>query len=95
MSAKNLSKQLLTRLKVVEFLAEDYEIGNPALSRYLEAVTVRFILDNLTPKDRLILYSILEINDTDRAVLFVRQRIPYLKKRLYLELKQKLERTIK
>ena len=91
----NLSKQLLTKLKVIEFLGEDFESGDPTLSRYLEALTIKFVLKRLTLKDRLILYSILELNDTDRAMMFIRHRIPYLKKKLYVELKEKLGGVIK
>ena len=90
-----LSREILIKLKAVEFLAEDYAADYPTLIRYFQAITTKFILKKLSAKDRLTLYSILVNNDRDRALAFIRQRIPYLKKKLYIELKMNLEGIVK
>lgn len=92
---QNLSKELLIKLKVIENLVQDYEAEDPVIKKYFEAVTIKFILLNLTSKDRIALYSILEINDLDKALMFINEKIPYLRKKLYLVIKEKIGENLK
>ena len=94
MKTNDLSKQLLKQLKLIELFNEDLKKNNPVIREYLEVFTDNFILKNLNFEDRLTFYSILNNSEITRALDFLNEKIPFFRKKLYLELKSQLKEIV-
>ncbi|HOM33449.1 MAG TPA: hypothetical protein PK168_02610, partial [Candidatus Paceibacterota bacterium] len=85
---------LLKELKLIELFNNDVQKNNPVIEEYLEVFTNNLILNNLNLEDRLTFYSILNNSEIARALEFLNEKIPFLKKKLYLELKSQLKEIL-
>lgn len=94
MKTNGLSKELLKKLKLIELFNKDFQENNPVIKEYLEVFTGNFILKNLNWEDRMTLYSILNNSEITRALELLNEKIPFLRKKLYLELKSQLKEIL-
>ena len=94
MRINELPKELLKELKLIELFNNDVQKNNPVIEEYLEVFTNNLILNNLNLEDRLTFYSILNNSEIARALEFLNEKIPFLKKKLYLELKSQLKEIL-
>lgn len=95
MKTNDLSKELLKELKLMELFNKDFQENNPVIEEYLEVFTGNFILKNLNWEDRITLYGILNNSEITRALELLNEKIPFLRKKLYLELKSQLKEILK
>ncbi len=94
MRINELPEKLLKELKLIELFNNDVQKNNPVIEEYLEVFTNNLILNNLNLEDRLTFYSILNNSEIARALEFLNEKIPFLKKKLYLELKSQLKEIL-